>query len=294
MDLKVLEKYGVTLSNALDPQSLVTLRAEYVKLVSGLEGSKETVETEQESFLKISKEQAEKNEETVKAVADAVSEIRALVNAVLDENISASFLLVDAVQGIKSEVLMERDYQMSVVKRNRPTASQVSEDFEAQKEEAGVLAEAIRNIFTMVREVLPKPKKFGDGIAISIGDGILPVKKSQAEGSKDVLMPDLPKLPRTPGTGNVGRSAKVRRLRFAWAKRDPETGNFGEAEFLPAGTVVTDVAHDYVSNRKSGNVLDFLAIKEAIEVSGQKMFGDIPWVVEFPTGQLAGWLPESE
>lgn len=285
MDLKVLEKYGVTLSNALDPQSLVTLRAEYVKLVSGLEGSKETVETEQESFLKISKEQAEKNEETVKAVADAVSEIRALVNAVLDENISASFLLVDAIQGIKSEVLMERDYQMSVVKRNRPTASQVSEDFEAQKEEAGVLAEAIRNIFTMVREVLPKTKAFGESF---------PTKKSEAEGKKGELMPDLPKLPRTPGTGNVGRSAKVRRLRFAWAKRDPETGNFGEAEFLPAGTVVTDVAHDYVSNRKSGNVLDFLAIKEAIEVSGQKMFGDIPWVVEFPTGQLAGWLPESE
>lgn len=291
MDLKVLEKYGVTLANALDPASLVKLRTQYVALVGELDKSKESVETEQESLLKVNKETAEKNEEIVYVSSEFAAQVRAILDEILSWNPETSFLLVDVLQSIKNETMLERDYQLGKVKRNSKSKAEVSSDFEEKKEEASVLADAIRSIFTMVREALPKPKKLGEGLAISIGDGFLPVKKSEAENKKGELMPDLPKLPRTPGDsgGNVGRGAKVRRLRFSWAKI--VDGVIGEAEFLPVGTIVTDVAHDYVSDRKQGIVPGFKDIQELIESTGQKMFGDVPWVINFPTGQLTGWLP---
>lgn len=281
MDLKVLEKYGVTLQNALSPETLPTLRKAYVSLVTGLDSSKESVEKEADTLLNLSTDVAKKNEEVVFVSQEFGKQVRSLLDEVLSWNPETSYLLVDEIQKIKQETMLERDYQMSVIKRTQPTKKAATEDFEAKKEEAAILAEAIRAIFVMVKDSLPTTKKFAESF---------PIKDSETAGK----LPDLPKLPRTPGDsgGNVGRSAKVRRLRFSWAEVS-EDGNFGPHEILPLGTLVTDVAHDYVSNRASGFVVDFRAIKEAIEESKQEMFGNSPWVVSFPTGQLTGWLPES-
>lgn len=301
MDLTVLEKYGVTLQNALDPNSLVTLRKSYVELVTSLETSKETVEKETDTVLASTVTEVEKNLGTVELAAFVMQEIRDLLNVAFMADPTVSFLLGDEIQSLKSElVLGERDYQLSKVKRSRPvqSASSVSEDFDTKKEEARALAEAIRAIFVLVKTSLPSTKKFAEGF---------PTKKSEAKDSFGEIMPDLPKLPRTPGdSGNmVGRNAKVYLMRYSWAKIIPavlsETGEeispvtWGEHELIPAGTFISDVAHDYVSNRSIGFVADFRTIKDAVEESGQKFSGiNGPWVQNFPTGQLCGWFPEED
>lgn len=270
--LEILSQYGIEPTQALSAESLVTLRKAYIELCESLDASKESVEAETTSTLKAFKAEVE-SAENVEAVQQVVSEIRTLVNNLLSETPYLSVLLVDGLQEIKQEMMTERDYQIERRQRNTPSPKKlVGEDFEEKKEQAGQVAEAIRSLFVLLKNDLPKSKKFAEEF---------PVKESATAGT----LPDLPKLPRTPGdsTSPVGRSAKIRQLRFSWNGED-----------IPAGTFVSDIAHDYVSDRSSGFVVDQRAIRDAVEKSGQEMFSETVWTIEFPTGTLTGWLPAKE
>lgn len=283
--LDILSKY-ISVEEAMTPTGLVKLRTAYESLVKDLSAEKETAETEGDSLLKVTKETVEKNEAVVLVLKTVAEQIRSLLNEVIDTHPEASFLLVDTVQTIKSEVMMERDYQLSKIQRDqKPVKVVADKSFTERKDEAEKLSEAIRAIFSILSSTM-KAKKKGEGFVIKIGDVDFPVKETKKDGKgTGEFLPDLSRLPRTPGesTAIVGRSATVRRLRFSW-----------NGEELPPNTLVNDVAHDYVSDWKSGLVVDWRAIKSAVEATGQKMFDTEPWTVEFPTGVLVGWLPPKE
>ena len=281
-----LEQYGITPQNLLDPsgEAFVTLRKVYTEIVDELNKSKETVESEGDSILKSAIAEASKVEGISEKVENVVSQIRALLNEAFEDENMISFLLVDSIQTVKSEVLSERDYQLSKIKRAQPSKVEVSAEFEQKKETAANLAEMIRTAWTLGKSLvkISKPKEVDGKIVGNLTGGGFPLKKSDAEDSKGEWIPDLPKLPRTPGdsAGVVGRDAKVRRLRFAW-----------NGEELPDHLLVTDVCHDYVSSYKDGVVVTWREIKDKLEESKQEMFSETHWKLEFPTGVLEGWLP---
>jgi hypothetical protein len=269
--LKVLEKYGVTLETvgSNPAEVLYSLRKEYEARIQSLTDSKVSTA----DLAKGIAESVGSVGENASRVSDLMKQIRSLINEVLDENLSLSLLLVDEVQSLKQEMMSERDYFVSKAVRSAD-APKVSAEFTTTKQEASDLAEAIRNLFVLLKGTKLDRKKF-------------PTKDSKTAGT----IPDLPKIPRTPGESSnvVGRAVKIRRIRFGWKASDAEVG-----EFLPEGTLIGDVAHDYVSDRANGVVVDYKAIRSAVEDSGQDFFGETPWIVEFPTGVLTGWTPASE
>jgi hypothetical protein len=264
MDFSVFEKYGVTPANLLDSsgEAFISLRNAYVKLVTELDESKEEVEKEGDSFLSIQKSEVEKNETAVYLADEFIRQIRSLYNEVMECDETVCVLLFDRVQDFKQEILSDREYLFSVIKRNQVSETKsVSEDFEQKKEEAGQIAEAIRTAWTLGKGVVKQTATFRKGF---------PTKKSEAKDAKGELIPDLPKLPRTPGDsqGSGGRNAKINSLVLSWQAKGEE-----KAEELPAGTLLIDAAQKYVSDRASGFKVGVREIREAVEKQEKSLAG---------------------
>lgn len=280
--LELLQKYGVELADVQKPETLVKLRKLYVELVDGLTGQAASQDAESESLLSQLEASLESNETVKTQVAEVRSAILALVYDAIDANTDVVIPLVNALQEVKSAAMLERDFQKSKVQRSlAPSKPVVNDDFMAKRSEAEDLAELIRNLWTLVKS--PQVvESFQKSSAKSF-----PLREQQ-EGKGDErhgtgeFIPSLPNLPRLPsdGTAVVGRNASQKWMRFAW-----------NGDEIPAGTFVTDVAHDYVSDRKQGFVVDHRGLIDAVEKSGHKFTSEEPWEVVFPTGTLRGWLP---
>lgn len=268
--LEILSEYGIEVSQALTPETLITLRGIYEGKVSGLNESKESVEAESDSLLKQMTEVVSTSE-NIARTSEIKTDLLGYMFKEIDENPQLSILLVEALQEVKQAVMNERDFQLSKIKRDsKSTAKSVGEEFGKIKEEAGQIADVIRSLFVLLKGNLPTTKAFKEAF---------PIKESATEG----FLPVLSKLPRTPGesTAPVGRDSKLRQLRFKW-----------NDEEIPEGTMTSDVVHDYVSDRSNGFIVDVRALKDAVEKSGQEMFGETEWSLTFPTGKLTGWLPK--
>lgn len=271
--LDILIKYGIKPEQGLDPQTLIVLRKEYMSRVEVLEAQKKSEEDSGDSLLK---QLSAVVPESSKAKVDIFQKaVRSALAELLDDS-STTIPVVEALQELKSEAMSERDFQIAKVRRvMNPSKTEVSTSFVQKKEEAKEIADLIRNLWTL----LSSHKDVGTKNFRTE----FPVKDQKEDGKPTgQKLPNLPMIPRTPGetTGSVGMGAVTRRLRFSWNGED-----------LPEGTLFADVAHDYVSDRKSGFIVDPRAISDLVEKTGNKVYQENKWTVEFPTGKLTGWLP---
>jgi hypothetical protein len=262
--LDILIKYGIKPEQGLDPQTLIVLRKEYMSRVEVLEAQKKSEEDSGDSLLKqLSAVVPEASKEKVEAFQKSV---RSALAELLDDS-STTIPVVEALQELKSEAMSERDFQIAKVRRvMNPSKTEVSTSFVQKKDEAKEIAELIRNLWTLLSSHKDVgTKKFREEF---------PVKDQKEDGKPTgQKLPNLPMIPRTPGetTGSVGMGAVTRRLRFSWNGED-----------LPEGTLFADVAHDYVSDRKSGFIVDPRAISDLVEKTGNKVYQENKWTVEFP------------
>jgi hypothetical protein len=269
--MEVLVKHGGTLANAADPSFIIGLRTKYVAGIAEVSNKSAAEEAKGESLLKqiTSLVSTDDNLAAAKAVDKAVREI---VWTAIEDNPQLAVLLPEVLGELKTDVLGERDYLMGKVKQElRPTKTIPTDELSERKDDLGELAELIRWLWDLVKnEAGSKTAEFRKEF---------PVKAKQEGGQpvKGVFIPDLPKLPRTSSdnAAPVGRAAVYSRMEFTW-----------QGEDIPKGVFVSDVAHDYVSDPKSGFVVDLRGLISAVKESGADFGNAEGWTVEFPTGTL--------
>lgn len=271
--LDLLTEYGVSLETAMTFDTLVKLRTIYEDTVSSLVGEKEKAEStdsELKKFLLATTTQ----EDDVKALSEEFKdEVRTLFYHTIDQNPRTVLALVEIISDIKSEVLSERDYWITKVKQASSPSKTVDADYEAKREDAGKLAELIRQLYPILSSLVPTDKR-GD----EFGPAEFPLepKKSGGEVIPGQFLPKLSRLPRNQSDDNpTGRGVQLRNLRFTWNGED-----------VPSEKLPSDVAHDYVSDFKAGFNIDWTGIRKLAKADGVEMFGAEPWTHEFPTGIL--------
>jgi hypothetical protein len=269
--MEVLVKHGGTLANAADPSFIIGLRNKYVAGIADVSTKADAAEKQGESLLK-QITGVVSTPENLAEVAEVAKQVRSIVWTAIENNPQLAVLIPDALGDLKSDVLGERDYLMGKVRQElRPTKVIPTDELSSVKEDLSELAELIRWLWDLVKnEKGSKTAEFRKDF---------PVKAKQEGGQpvKGVFIPDLPKLPRTPSdnAAPVGRAATYSRMEFIWNGDD-----------IPKGVFVSDVAHDYVSEPKSGFVVDLRGLISAVKESGSDFGNAEGWTVEFPTGTL--------
>jgi hypothetical protein len=278
--IEQLQKYGVELASALSPETLITLREQYETKVASLQTKQDAATAEGESLLKqtLALVTTEENVEQVSLVRTVLAD--AIWSAV-EENEALSPLFVEMLQSLKQEMMDERDFQIGRIRQTlKPTARPADEEFVSAKDDAETLGELIRALFVLLRDSLPKTKEFAEAFPLKERT-IAPATEGGERIGTGEFLPKLTKLPKTPGEVTATKSTSAnRQLRYSW-----------NGEEVPAGKKLADVAHDYVSDGKTGFVVDVRGIQDALKKTEQEMFGETPWKLTFPTGELVGWLP---
>lgn len=267
--LDVMLTHDVSLENAGNPATIVALRAKYVAGVTTVSAKADEQASQGESLLKQVTALAT-TEDNITKVAELRKQIRALVWTAVEDTPAITCLLGDVLGELKTDVLGERDYLLGKVRAElRPSATIPTDELQDRKDELEDLAKLIRWLWDLVKNAdwSDEDKK------------AFPVKAKQEGGKpvKGVFLPDLPKLPRTPSdnAAPVGRAAVIGRMQFRWNGED-----------IPKGEFVTDIAHDRVSDPKSGFVVDLRGIQEALKAVGKDFYSQESWSIEFPTGTL--------
>lgn len=268
--LELLTKYGIDLSD-LNLAALVKLRAEYETVNAALIGERdkaENTDSELKKYLLGITSAEDDVKETVKAFA---SEVRRMFYEIVDSNPRTILALVEAMSEVKTDSLNERDHWVNKVKRQAAPVKVVDAEYESKREDNAKLAELIRQLYPLLSSLVPTDKR---------GDEYGPVEfplEPKKEGGKPVAGQFLPKLSRLPRSDDnpSGRAASNRHLKFTWQGND-----------LAEGILPSDVAHDYVSDFKSGFVIDWTGIRDLAKKDGVEMFSDTIWTHEFPTGIL--------
>lgn len=274
----LLPKYGIDLGN-INAESLVTLRDTYETEVASLKVQSEKSENEEGGVLTNLTKSLEGRDDLKEAMTEFKSQVRAMFYSLIDSDSDFAIPVVEAMTELKADATNEREYWVQKVKReiSPSKSSSLPDDYNERREEMEKLGELIRFAYTGLRSMIDHNdedfvKRF-------------PLKKAIKDGEwTGEYLPKLARLPQVHSEA-VGRNAGDRFIRFTWT---PEST--GEEIEIPAGTLVTDVAHDYVSDFKSGYVIDANALREAVKASGAEVFApkDEPWVVGFKTGILSG------
>lgn len=269
--IELLEKYGIGLTD-LNFNALAKLRAEYESTVTSLVGERdkqESTDSELKKFLLATTQEEPEVTETVKAFT---SDVRTMFYAIVDQNPRTIMALVEAISELKTDVLNERDHWLNKVKRTSQPTKVVDADYEAKRADASDLAELIRSLYPLLSSQVPTDK-VGD----SFGPAEFPLEQKKADGKPTgEYLPKLSRLPRSDaGDSPSGRAASNRYLVFTWG-----------ATVLPEGILPSDVAHDYVSDFKTGFVIDWTGIRDLAKADGVESFSDQAWSHEFPTGVL--------
>lgn len=254
----VLAKYDLSLSDVVSAEGLVSLRNAFSDLLDTLTADTETQQNREKEIR-----------DSLKTTLD-VSDLRELIARMVEregEDILVS--LVDAVQEIKQDLMVLRDFHVSAIAReNKPEKVKDSAEIEARKTEAQTLREAIVSVFSL----MGRPTDV---------DGF-PTKKNK-EG---LVMPDLPRVPIGSATGSVrGRGAKVRQLLFEV-----------DGKKIPAGVLFYDVVKN-LCDLSTGFVIKPSEVKDLVDESGQEFAPEgykNRWTVQVGDHKVSGWLPEDK
>jgi len=271
--IELLAEYGIELTD-LNVGSLVKLRNIYEANIVTLKGESDKNESK-DSELKKGLLAIVRNDETVnETVKSLTSEFRRLIYEAVDNNSDVILPLVEAISEIKTDILNERDFQLAKVKRSiAPKAVVLDEEYAEKYEAAENLASLIRKLYSLLAaQCDPDSKDFP----------LTPVKKDgkPVKGEYNVVLSRLPKQENGEESAPMGRNAGTRFLKFTW-----------NGEPVPEGTLVNELAHDIVSDFKSGVVVTWKDISDAVKESGSDLFAREPWTVTFPTGTLTGYDP---
>lgn len=269
--LDLLAEYDITLENAMTFDTLAKLRAIYEGTVTALVGEKDKAESTDSELKKYLLAVTNMEDDVAKSVKEFRSDVREMFYGLIDENPRTVLALVEVISEIKSEILSERDYWITKVKRESAPTKVIDADYEAKREDAAKLAELIRQLYPILSSLVPTDKR-GD----EFGPEAFPLepKKVGGEPVPGQFLPKLSRLPRNDDNPS-GRAAIVRHLRFRW------NGNE-----IQDGTLPSDVAHEYVSDFKQGFNIDWTGIRALAKADGVEMFGPEPWRHDFPTGTL--------
>lgn len=273
--IELLAKYGIPLDQ-LNAESLIKLRKIYETEVSALKGEADKSDQVTGGWLTALGSTVEGNESVQSALKEFKSAVRALLYELVDANTDVVIPLVDALAEIKSDAMNERDYWVQRIKRDNTVTAPRDDAFDDKLAEMEKLAELIRMSYKWAASILPTDdaefkKEFPT--------------KGQIVGGKatDERLPVLAKLPNKRNPDSVaGRNAGHRFVQFVWTATDCEPVE------IPLGTLTADVAHDFVSDIKSGTMVSGPDILKALKESNQDMFSATGWELNFPTGKLSG------
>jgi hypothetical protein len=269
--LETMEKYGVSLANAGQSETIIGLRTLYVQGLSEVSTKQAEAEKSGESLLKQVSSLTDTAENRTE-VAELRKQLRSIVFGAIESNPQLAMHLGEVLGELKTDVLGERDYLLGKVRQEMaPKQSIPTDELSERKDDLSELAKLIRWLWDLVKnETFVKTSEFKSAFPIK-------AKTENGQPVKGVFIPDLPKLPRTASDNSapVGRAAVIGRMSFVW-----------NGDAIPVGTFPSDIAHDYVSDAKSGFVVDLRGIQEAVKATGGDFYSDAAWTVDFPTGTL--------
>lgn len=261
MDIaSVLADHGLDLATVMTPEGLGKLVEAYSTLTDTLTADNET----QQQRVKAVRD------DLVTTHADQANQVAMELRGIIAEQIRVkgeSILpaLVEAVQGMKQDLMVLRDFEVeSVARNNKPAKVKNSDEIEARKVEAQTLREAIGSVWSLIG----KPTEE------------LPTRKN----SKNEIVLDLPRIPGGSQTGNVGRGAKIRQMRF-------------EVD----GTIIPQDVKYYDLVRSTCDLAKGVIISTA-DISGALPDGQSfspegyanRWTVTVQGHTFSGWLPADE
>jgi hypothetical protein len=282
MGLETLQKYGMSLTN-VGPQALLTLREKYEAEVKVLKGEADKEALVSGGWVAALTSSVENNPVLVEKITAFKLEVREMMYALIDEDTDMIIPLIDAFQTLKSDMMNERDYYVQKIKRSNEVNKPGDEEFNAKLAEMTELGTLIREVWSFIGQAIDQffviDGEPVEGAAEAFAKEF-PTKDEIVGGAKSgKTLPDLSRLPNKRSEGS-GRNSNDRFLRFLWTPVD------GEPTEIPNGTLVADVAHDYVSNIKLGVHVNGPDLRKLVEESGQE-WGK-PWRIEFASGSLAG------
>ena len=271
--IELLQKYDIPLDQ-LNATSLIKLRGIYEAEVSTLKGDADKADQVTGGWLTALGNVVSDNESVNAALKEFKSAVRALMYELVDSDSNVVIPLVEALAEVKTDAMNERDYWIQRVKRENTTVKPQDDEFDAKLAEMEKLAELIRFSYKFAASII-SPDELGEGFPIKEA-----IEKGKPTGE---FLPVLTRLPNKRNADSVaGRNAGHRFVQFVWTPTD------GESENIPLGTLTADVAHDYVSDIKSGVMVSGPDILKALKESNQDMFSTTGWALEFPTGTLSG------
>lgn len=273
--IELLAKYDIPLDQ-LNGESLIKLRKIYEAEVSTLKGEADKSDQVTGGWLTALGATVESNESVQSALKEFKSAVRALMYELVDADTNVVIPLVEALSEIKSDAMNERDYWVQRIKRDNTVAVPRDAEFDDKLAEMEKLAELIRFSFKFAASILPVDDPEFKKEFPTIGK----IEKGKAT---DERLPVLTRLPNKRNAETVaGRNAGHRFVQFTWTATDCEPVE------IPLGTLTADVAHDFVSNIKSGTMVSGPDILKALKESNQDMFSATGWELDFPTGKLSG------
>lgn len=299
---QLLSKLGIPKSEAQDPFALVKLQRIYESRNSALKGESESAEKAGDSLLKQLTDAVATDKDVATTVAKFKTDTLTECYRLIGENPRVIIPIMEALSEMVSAIRNEREFHIQRIKRElNPTVVKSDDKFKSARLELKAIREAIDTLwayhygdfsdYEKDSEMLWDFNEDGNPVRFKVKDFYTKFKaknKTQRVGGKEVpikdeFIPDCTQLVRDPDeSGPVGLASTNRKLRFKWQGKE-----------IPAGTLATDVAHDYVSDYAIGYVIDTHAIEAELEKQNVKnMFQEKPWTIKFKTGTLTGWLPK--
>lgn len=266
--IELLSEFDIDAMKVLngDLTVLAEMHKQYEELVGEVRTSVAATDTQLATALGIAKADDEAKE-LVKQVRRDLWEI---IFPAIDANGNVAVLLFEELKEVSGNVKYERDTFINGQKLTSTTVS-VMPDTEKQ-EKASRLGSTIRSLIEQFRSLGVTEDQFlaVDGFPGEIGE------------KSNKFIPKMSKLREKNENSNAGRQVTGSHLRFNWNGDD-----------LPEKTTPTDVAHNFLSDRKSGYIIKWSTVVDMVKKSGQNVTDG--FTLEIPDrGTLIATLPKEE